>query len=132
VKEWPKGKKASLWLWLRPESNRLCLHSSLEHHKWKADAGHPLPSLIYLLLQSYFIIEFSRPWQKGGKKVRRKLAMARAWVEQAMSALFALDTTMESRCRPSATEPFFPCSILSLFPRIFRANERERGGKSNN
>jgi hypothetical protein len=53
-------KKEMYEEWLGPESNRLCLHYSLQQSEWKADTGPPLPSLIYLLLHSYFIVKLSR------------------------------------------------------------------------
>jgi hypothetical protein len=62
-----RKKKPKKMLWLGPESNRQCLHSSLEHHKWKADADYPLPSLPILLYTSIIPQDFRANEKERGK-----------------------------------------------------------------
>jgi hypothetical protein len=50
--------------WFGPDSNRHCLHSSLEHNGWKADAGPP-PSRIHLHLHPQFIVGLWGDEKKG-------------------------------------------------------------------
>jgi hypothetical protein len=69
-----KGQKVSLQLWLRPESNRLCLHYYVEVNEQSADGDIP-PSLSFPPLHPHFI---SRGNDKRKKKMETTHRMARA------------------------------------------------------
>jgi hypothetical protein len=49
-----KEKRQRAEVWLEPELNRLYLHYSYNDGEWKADAVHPLPSLL-ILLYTYIV-----------------------------------------------------------------------------
>jgi hypothetical protein len=118
--------------WLGSESNKQCLqHGNIWRGNQRADADHPLPSLIHLPLYPYFI-EFSAG--NGKKACGENSGMARAWVEQAMSALLAsiVHTSNGKQMQTLHYRAFLPYSAASVHLCNYLGNGKKENGQIGN